>query len=72
MKPTPYEILMNFLHRKLSQDRIVTTTQIKALSIYNDYKQSTFTRKFRHLISKGYIEVEKLNNNTWYLNKIKE
>ena len=72
MEPTPYEILMNFLQRKLSQDRIVTTTQIKALSIYNDYKQSTFIRKFRHLISKGYIEVEKLNNHTWYLNKIKE
>lgn len=72
MKPTPYEILMNFLRRKLSEDRIINTTQIKALSIYNDYKQSTFTRKFRHLISEGYIEVEKLNNNTWYLNKIKE
>lgn len=72
MKPTPYEILMNFLSRKLSQDRIVTTKQVKALSIFNNYKESTFTRKFRHLISKGYIEVEKLDNNTWYINKIKE
>tara|TARA_Y100000401_G_C8305629_1_gene216754 strand:+ start:681 stop:899 length:219 start_codon:yes stop_codon:yes gene_type:complete len=72
MKSTPYEILMNFLSRKLSQDRIVTTKQVKALSIFNTYKESTFTRKFREFISKGYIEVEKLDNNTWYINKIKE
>ena len=63
---------MNFLSRKLSQDRIVTTKQVKALSIFNTYKESTFTRKFREFISKGYIEVEKLDNNTWYINKIKE
>ena len=72
MKPSPYKILMNFLMNKLKSDRIITTKQVKALSIYNTYKESTFTRKFREFINKGYIEVEKLNNNTWYLKKIKE
>ena len=72
MKKTPYEILIHFLSNKLSGDRIITTKQVKALSIYNTYKESTFTRKFREFISKGYIEVEKLNNGTWYLKKIKE
>ena len=63
---------MHFLLNKLSGDRIITTKQVKALHIFNTYKESTFTRKFREFISKGYIEVEKLNNNTWYLKKIKE
>ena len=72
MKPSPYEILIHFLNNKLSGDRIITTKQVKALSIYNTYKESTFTRKFREFISKEYIEVEKLNNGTWYLKKIKE
>ena len=72
MHKLPYEILIFFLKNKLSGDRIITTKQVKALSIYNRYKESTFTRKFREIISKGYIEVEKLNNNTWYLKKIKE
>jgi len=72
MKATPYEILSNFLKRKLKGDRIITTSQIKSLSAFNDFKESTFTRKFREFISKEYIEIEKLNNNTWYLKKIKE
>tara|TARA_R110002051_G_scaffold321424_1_gene409044 strand:+ start:2777 stop:2995 length:219 start_codon:yes stop_codon:yes gene_type:complete len=72
MNPTPYDILIIFLSNKLKGDKIITTKQIKALSIYNKWKESTFTRKFREFISKGYIEVEKLNNETWYLKKIKE
>lgn len=72
MEKKPYDILLNFLTRKLKGDRILTTKQIKALSIYNKWEESTFTRKFREFVSKEYIEVEKLNNNTWYLKKIKE
>ena len=72
MKPKPYDILIIFLANKLGSDRIVTTKEIKALSIFSGFKESTFVRKFRHFVSKGYIKVEKLNNDTWYLKKIKE
>ena len=71
-KLTPHDILSNFILRKYKSDKIVTTKQLKNLSLYNDWKESTFTRKFREYISKNYIEVEKLTNDTWYLKKIKE